>query len=81
MTTDGAGFERRWGVQAFWCRGAPWFSLGVHLDWHTPTLDVHFARGSAQVGRNNWRRTFDFVTDTSDGHTMQCVHPIEGEVE
>lgn len=28
--------------------GAPMFSLGIHFDWHTPTLDIHLPEFTIQ---------------------------------
>ena len=35
-------------------RGAPYYSLGVHLDLHTPTLDLHLPFWTIQIGRNGY---------------------------
>lgn len=72
--TDRAGFTRRWGVHWFVARRTPCLSLGIHVDWHTPTLDLHIGRSLLQIGRNNWegeRRLVKVVT-ISTGHTDQC---------
>ncbi len=73
VRTDRAGFPRRWGVNVFWARGAPWVSVGIHVDWHTPTLDLHIGRGAIQVGRNNWQGRLMVAIHRSDGHTDQCL--------
>lgn len=74
---DRAGFQRRWGVHIFRGGGGyPWFSLGIHLDWHTPTLDLHIGRSLVQVGRNNWEgesRLSVLPPTRGDGHTDQCL--------
>ena len=75
MKTDRAGFTRRWGIHLLWTHGAPWFSLGIHLDWHTPTLDLFIARGGVQIGRNMWdaEGRIGVGTNQSSGHTDQCL--------
>lgn len=72
---DRAGFSRRWGVHVFQASRAPFLSLGVHVDWHTPTLDLHVGRTQVQIGRNNWQGEgrFSFRRHKSDGHTDQCL--------
>lgn len=37
-----------------WPTGAPMVSLGVHFDWHTPTLDLHLPGWTVQLGRNGY---------------------------
>jgi len=73
---DRVGFTRRWGMNASWSRGAPWLSLGVHFDWHTPTLDLHIGKGWLQIGRNQWEGVgrFSVYVGRFDGHTDQCSH-------
>lgn len=76
---DAGGFERRWGVSVFRePRRSPWISVGLHLDWHTPTLDLHLVRWVVQVGRNVWQEGRRFVyaeSGTATGHTDQCTCP------
>lgn len=73
--TDSAGFNRYWGIGIFHTKKAPWFSLGIHLDWHTPTLDFHIGKSAIQIGRNQWEegKRITFGTNTSSGHTDQCT--------
>lgn len=35
-------------------RGAPMFSLGLHVDFHTPTIDLHLPGWTVQLGRNGY---------------------------
>lgn len=74
---DRAGFTRRWGIHVVWVRGAPWISLGVHFDWHTPTLDLHIGKGVVQIGRNQWdaERRVEIAVERGSGHTDQCTCP------
>jgi hypothetical protein len=83
---------RPWGL-ILWqnTKGCPFYSLGVHLDLHTPTLDLHLPGWTIQLGRNTfWTPTnalpgmaFAFggrvmVAWTSDrwnGHSDNCDHP------
>lgn len=73
-----------------WRQGlAPMISLGLHLDLHTPTLDLHTPFGVIQLGRNGfWTRTnrlngMRFVFGDRvmigspmpwSGHTDNCDH-------
>lgn len=83
---------RPWGINVFrQNRGAPMVSLGIHLDLHTPTVDIHLPRWLVQIGRNtywtpgNGLRGMRFycggrVTIIDDGvrwsgHTDNCDHP------
>lgn len=53
-------------------------SLGLHVDWHTPTLDLHFLVWTVQLGRNVWqpRGRFHYVTAGHwTGHTDNCSCP------
>lgn len=79
--TDRAGFTRRWGIHAVWASGAPFVSLGVHLDWHTPTIDLHIGKGFVQLGRNQHDREgrISWFRHRNDGHTDQCVHADLGQ--
>lgn len=55
--------------------GSPFLSLGVHLDWHTPTLDLHVLVWTVQVGRNVWQDGRRFVYSgggVASGHTDHC---------
>lgn len=71
-------------------RGAPMFSLGIHVDLHTPTLDLHLAGWTVQAGRNLfWTRAnampgmrFLFgdrvmisPAERWPGHSDNCDHP------
>jgi hypothetical protein len=74
-------------------RGAPYVSLGVHVDFHTPTLDFHLPFCTVQLGRNGyWRRAdglpgmwFLFEdrvlihtpTERWGGHSDNCDHERE----
>jgi hypothetical protein len=75
MSTDSAGFTRRYGIHVFHIARAPWFSLGIHIDWHTPTLDLFVGRWTIQTGKNQWDREsrFEFYNEVSSGHTDQCT--------
>lgn len=42
-------YGRWWMVQ--WCADAPWFSLGLHVDWERPYVDVHLGRLIFSAGR------------------------------
>ena len=82
---------RRWQVIAWqYAKGSPFYSLGIHLDLHTPTLDVHLPFWTLQFGRNlYWTRAnrlpgmhfpfgdrilIGFSTDRWDGHSDNCDH-------
>lgn len=68
-------FRRRWGITVFWTTGAPFFSLGIHIDLHTPTVDLHVGSGCVQIGRNMWNgKRFVFATQGWSGHTDNCDH-------
>jgi hypothetical protein len=77
MRSDRAGFVRRWGVYVHrQPRRSPWLSLGVHLDWHTPTLDLYLLAWVVQIGRNVWQPTGRFHYGdggVGTGHTDQCM--------
>lgn len=68
---------RPWGVTVFSnARGVPMVSFGVHVDFHTPTLDLHLPFVTVQVGRNNWegRRFVFHAAEPWNGHTDNCDH-------
>lgn len=83
---------RPWGL-IVWrsLRGAPFFSLGIHVDLHTPTIDLHLPGWTVQLGRNTFwtpamampgmrfwlggRVMVDFGTERWGGHTDNCDHP------
>jgi hypothetical protein len=73
---------RRWGVVVFRnLIGAPMFSLGIHVDLHTPTLDLHVADYMVQIGRNLYepdgpgsRLQRHRQHDRWHGHTGNCDH-------
>ena len=54
-------------------------SLGIHIDLHTPTLDLHLPLFTVQLGRNDWQgRRFVYHDDPTpawNGHTDNCDHP------
>jgi hypothetical protein len=69
--------------------GAPFVSVGIHIDLHTPTVDLHVPFWTVQLGRNlYWRKAnampgmrFLFgdrllVSDAErwTGHTDNCDH-------
>lgn len=70
--------------------GAPFFSLGIHVDLHTPTVDIHLPGWTVQVGRNGYWGvvgSMDGVTSHLggriivarslgpwNGHTDNCDH-------
>lgn len=45
-------------------RGGPMFSLGIHVDLHTPTIDLHLPGWTVQPA-SRWI-----------GHTDNCDHPM-----
>jgi hypothetical protein len=52
MRSNARHRTRRWGVYVFRnLRGAPMVSLGVHLDLHTPVVDIHLPVFTVKVGR------------------------------
>lgn len=70
--------QRPWGLTVYRSAiGAPMWSLGVHLDLHTPTLDIHLPWHTVQVGRNNWEgKRFTFRRGAPwNGHSDNCEHP------
>ena len=75
--------SRRWGVYAFrQLRGAPMVSLGVHLDLHTPRVDLHVPLWTVCIGRIVWHLGHQrvFVLDDHrrwSGHTDDCWHREE----
>lgn len=84
MRTDRAGFVRHWGVAVFVEPvKAPWVSLGMHFDWHTPTLTLYVWKFMVTVGRNEWEPGwFHYHGGHAwSGHTDQCMHFewVEGE--
>jgi hypothetical protein len=72
---------RPWDIRVYrQVRGAPMFSLGVHIDLHTPTIDVHLPFYTIQVGRNHWEqdgRRFAYLDepDRWNGHSDNCDRP------
>ena len=70
---DRAGFRRRFGVGIVESSGVPWASLGIHIDWHTPTIDLYLGRITVQVGRNQHAERFTFDRFKGTGHTDQCL--------
>ena len=73
--------KRPWGVTVFQnARWAPMLSLGVHVDLHTPTLDLHLPFLTVQIGRNNWdgRRFVVHPAERWNGHTDNCDHSRQG---
>jgi len=69
--------KRPWGIVVFQnSRWVPMFSLGIHVDLHTPTVDLHLPLITVQIGRNDWqgRRFVIHPTEPWDGHTMNCDH-------
>lgn len=68
---------RPWGVTVF-CNaiGAPMVSIGVHVDFHTPTIDLHLPRHTVQIGRNNYngRRLAIHPAQRWGGHSDNCDH-------
>lgn len=71
--------SRRWGVYVFrQVRGAPMVSLGIHLDLHTPRLDLHLPVHTVCIGRIVWQATGRaFYLDDHErwsGHTDDCWH-------
>lgn len=77
VVTDRAGFTRRWGVHVFRDpANTPWASLGLHLDWHTPSLDLFLVKFVVQIGRNQHdsEGRFSYAANPpADGHTDQCL--------
>lgn len=69
---------RRWGVQVFHnLRWAPMFSLGVHVDFHTPRVDFHLPLITVAVGRIVWwsdprLQNIDGPDDRWSGHMDDC---------
>ena len=55
---------------------APFFSLGVHVDLHTPTLDLHLPGWTVQIGRNGYwgvdGRTIEGISVWLGGRVMFC---------
>lgn len=69
---------RPWGIVIFSnMLGAPMLSLGIHVEWHTPTIDLHVFRWTVQIGRNDWngRRFAYYPGEQWHGHTDNCDHP------
>lgn len=69
---------RPWGVTVFRnVKGVPMASLGIHVDLHTPTVDLHLPLVTVQIGRNNWdgRRFAYHGGEVWRGHTDNCDHP------
>lgn len=52
------------------------FSLGVHVEFHTPTLDLHLPFYTVQIGRNNYdgRRFAYFDGHERFTHSDNCDH-------
>jgi hypothetical protein len=71
---------RSWDIRVYrQDRGAPMVSLGVHIDLHTPTLDLHLPFHTVQIGRNHWegdgRRFVSHQAEPWNGHSGNCDHP------
>lgn len=72
--------SRRWGVYVFRvARGAPMVSLGIHIDLHTPRVDLHLPLVLVSIGRIVWEpgtRRFFYLDDHErwGGHTDDCWH-------
>lgn len=71
--------SRRWGIYVFrQFHGAPMVSLGVHLDWHTPRMELHLPLVTISIGRIVWEpgggRFFYLDGGRWGGHTDDCWH-------
>lgn len=76
MTATPHHDRRKWGLTCFTTTQAPFFSLGFHIDLHTPTFDLHIGPTCIQLGRNMWDGTrVKVATQRWNGHTDNCDHP------
>jgi hypothetical protein len=70
---DRYGFLRLYGIEVFRDLHLPGMSLGLHLDWHTPLLDLHVGRSIIQIGRIVYEgKRFCVHTHDAKGHTVGC---------
>lgn len=68
---------RPWGIVIFrQAIGVPMLSLGIHVELHTPTVDLHLPLITVQIGRNDWqgRRFVYHSGEPWNGHTDNCDH-------
>lgn len=81
---------RPWGVMYFrQATGAPFLSLGIHVDLHTPRVDVFLPRSGLTIGRIRWwtdsaldgdrlrfgERLYMAAAHPWNGHSDDCDHP------
>lgn len=56
----GIGYEGRKWVCYFWRSGWTHISLGLHLDWGAPNIEIHVPFGFIRIGvRTEWRANND----------------------
>lgn len=69
-------FVRRWGVTVYQnARWVPMVSLGVHIDWHTPLIDLHLPLVTISIGRTLYEIGPRVVVNRAEpwaGHTDMC---------
>ena len=62
----------KFGVVGYWCGPAYFVSLGIHLDWRTPTLDLHLPWLTIQIGRVAWHDGPRFRLNTKEPREFHC---------